>query len=63
MLYCYEERRGAVGLVKVTPEKFEVTSEFQITLGEGPHWAHPVINDGVLYIRRGPALMAFNIKN
>jgi len=62
MLYCYDERRGSVGLVRPTPEKFDVVSEFRITKGEGPHWAHPVINNGVLYIRHGIALMAFRIK-
>ncbi|MCD7914244.1 MAG: PQQ-binding-like beta-propeller repeat protein [Tannerellaceae bacterium] len=61
-LYCYDERRGAVGLVNPTPEKFDVISEFRITKGEGPHWAHPVINNGVLYMRHGTALMAYKIK-
>lgn len=61
-LYCYDERRGAVGLVNPTPEKFDVISEFRITKGEGPHWAHPVINNGILYIRHGNALMAYKIK-
>lgn len=62
MLYCYDERRGAVGLVKPNPEKFEVVSEFRVTKGEGPYWAHPVIQDGVLYLRHGNALMAYQIK-
>ncbi|MCD7976634.1 MAG: hypothetical protein LUG51_05575 [Tannerellaceae bacterium] len=62
MLYCYDERRGMVGLVKPNPEKFDVVSEFRITKGEGPHWAHPVIDNGVLYIRHGDALMAYKIK-
>lgn len=62
MLYCYDERRGTVGLVNTNPEKFDVVSEFRITKGEGPHWAHPVINNGTLYIRHGTALMAYNIK-
>ena len=62
MIYCYDERRGAVGLVKPNPEKFDVVSEFRITKGEGPHWAHPVINDGVMYIRHGSVLMAYIIK-
>lgn len=61
-LYCYDERRGAVGLVNPTPEKFDVISEFRITKGEGPHWAHLVINNGVLYMRHGTALMAYKIK-
>jgi len=62
MLYCYEEKEGHVGIAKATPEGFNIISEFQITRGEGAHWAHPVINDGVLYIRHGTALMAFDIK-
>ncbi|MCD7976632.1 MAG: PQQ-like beta-propeller repeat protein [Tannerellaceae bacterium] len=62
LLYCYDERRGTVGLVNPTPEKFDVISEFRITQGEGPHWAHPVIDQGILYIRHGNALMAYRIK-
>jgi outer membrane protein assembly factor BamB len=62
MLYCYDERRGFVALVKPNPEKFDVVSEFRRASGGGPHWAHPVINNGVLYIRHGNALMAYKIK-
>jgi outer membrane protein assembly factor BamB len=62
LLYCYDERRGAVALVNPNPEKFDLVSEFRITKGEGPHWAHPVINNGLLYIRHGNALMAYKIK-
>ena len=62
MLYCYDERRGTVGLVRPVSDKFDVVSEFTITKGEGPHWAHPVIDKGVLYIRHGSALMAYKVK-
>jgi outer membrane protein assembly factor BamB len=62
MLYCYDERRGTVGLVRSNPEKFDVVSEFRITKGSGPFWAHPVICNGVLYVRHGNALMAYNVK-
>lgn len=63
MLYIYEEKSGNVGLLKINPEKFELVSSFQITQGNaGPFWAHPVIHNGVLYIRHTNALMAFNIK-
>jgi len=62
MLYCYDELRGYIGLVKPDPEKFGVVSEFRITKGDGPHWAHPVIHNGVLYIRHGSVLMAYQIK-
>lgn len=62
MLYCYNERSGAVALVTPKRDAFEVVSQFKITKGEGPHWAHPVIVDGVLYIRHGSALMAYKVK-
>lgn len=62
MLYCYDDRRGTVGLVKPDPAKFNVVSEFSVKKGEGPHWAHPVIQNGILYIRHGNALMAYKIK-
>ncbi|MCT4647980.1 MAG: PQQ-binding-like beta-propeller repeat protein [Carboxylicivirga sp.] len=61
MLYCFDDKRGHVGLVPATPEKFEVKSEFKITKGEGPFWAHPTIHNGILYIRHGNALMAYAI--
>ncbi|MFC2142520.1 PQQ-binding-like beta-propeller repeat protein [Acidobacteriota bacterium] len=62
MLYCYEEKRGNLALVLPTPDDFTIVSSFRITLGSGPHWTQPVIHKGVLYIRHGPALMAYNIK-
>ena len=63
MLYCYEEKRGNIALVKADPEKFEPISTFKVPYGKGPYWAHPVIKDGVLYVRHGGALMAYDIKN
>jgi outer membrane protein assembly factor BamB len=61
MLYIYCDR-GNVALVRPNPEKFDVVSKFSITLGTNEHWAHPVINNGILYIRHGDALMAYKIK-
>jgi outer membrane protein assembly factor BamB len=61
LFYCYAERDGEMALVKATPEKFEIISRFKVPLGTNEHWAHPVINDGVLYVRHGDALMAYNI--
>jgi outer membrane protein assembly factor BamB len=62
MLYLYEEKSGYVGLAKADPAKFEVVSSFQITEGEGQHWAHPAIFDGKLYIRHGDVLLIYDIK-
>lgn len=62
MLYCYEEQGGHVALVNPTPDSFEIISSFQVTMGTGEHWAHPIICDGCLYVRRGDSLMAYDIK-
>jgi hypothetical protein len=61
MLYLFEEKSGHVALVKPDPAKLDIISEFQITKGEGPFWAHPVINKGRLYIRHGEELMVYQI--
>jgi outer membrane protein assembly factor BamB len=63
MLYIYDEKKGNVGLLKVNPEKFDLVSSFQVTQGNaGPFWAHPVIHNGILYLRHTNALMAYDIK-
>ena len=61
MLYVYSETTGKMSLIKPNPEKFESVSSFEITLGTDEHWAHPVVHQGVMYIRRGDALMAYKI--
>jgi outer membrane protein assembly factor BamB len=62
-LYIYDEKGGNVGLVNATPEKFDLVSTFKVTQGSsGPFWAHPVIHNGILYIRHTNALMAYKIK-
>jgi outer membrane protein assembly factor BamB len=62
LLIMYEEKSGHVALANPNPEKLDIISEFQITKGEGPFWAHPVINKGLLYIRHGEYLQAYRIK-
>jgi len=62
LLYIYEEKRGNIGIMKPDPEKFEVISSFRVKHGKGPHWGHPVIKNGILYIRHGQALMAYDIR-
>jgi outer membrane protein assembly factor BamB len=62
MLYLFEEKSGHVALVKPDNSKLDIVSEFRITKGEGPFWAHPVINKGRLYIRHGDILMVYKIK-
>jgi outer membrane protein assembly factor BamB len=62
MLYCYEEKRGHMALVKADPEEFKVTSSFRITEGAGPHWARPTIFNQILLVRHGEVLIAYKVK-
>ena len=62
MIYCYEERKGTVALIDPSKDKFAPVSSFDVKFGSGRHWCHPIISDGVLYIRRGKVLTAFDIK-
>jgi outer membrane protein assembly factor BamB len=61
MLYCYSER-GELALVEAGPSAFRVVSKTRVTRGSEQHWAHPVIHDGVLYVRHGKALIAYKIR-
>jgi outer membrane protein assembly factor BamB len=60
LLYCYSER-GELALVKANPSGFDVLSRTTVQLGSAQHWAHPMIHDGVLYLRHGKALIAYAI--
>lgn len=61
MLYLYSER-GELALVKAEPSGFNVISKTRVSKGSGQHWPHPVIHEGILYIHRGSALIAYKIK-
>jgi outer membrane protein assembly factor BamB len=63
MLYCYEERQGHVALVQPDTKEFKIISTFKVNGGEGPFWAHPVIYNGMLFLRHGSSLMIYDIKN
>jgi outer membrane protein assembly factor BamB len=62
MLYLYEEKSGNVALVKPDTQQLKVISSFKISAGEGPHWAHPSIYNGMLFIRHGSVLEVYDVK-
>lgn len=61
MLYYYN-LNGLVYLVQIDNDKMNEVSKFTITKGSKEHFAHPVIDQGVLYIRHGEFLGAYRIK-
>lgn len=61
MLYCYSQR-GELAMVRAGSAGFDLISQARVEKGSEQHWAHPVIHDGVLYLRHGKALIAYKIK-
>ena len=59
-LYYYNQR-GEMRLISFSEGRMKELSSFKISKGTGHHFSHPVIYRGVLYQRRGDALMAYNI--
>jgi glutamine cyclotransferase len=60
LFYCYT-KKGEVALVSADRNAFKVISRFRIQMGDGPHFSHPVIYQGKLFIRHGSALMVYRI--
>ena len=61
MLYYYNQR-GQMFLLSYAGGNMKEVSTFKITKGTRHHFSHPVIQQGVLYQRRGEALMAYDIR-
>ncbi len=59
IIYGHNGRVQLFNLINGIPE---LSSEMRIRDGSGPHFSFPVIADGVMYIRRGDALMAYAIR-
>lgn len=62
MLYVYTQE-GTMILVEPNPDEYKPVSQFAITAGTNEHWAHPTIANGRLYVRRGDALMVYEIRS
>lgn len=57
---CYG-MNGDVNLITYDENKFEIKGSLAVTEGSGHHFAHPVLNNGIMYIRHGNALLAYKI--
>ena len=61
-LIAYSEKKGEVFLLEANVATYTIKGKFPVMYGEGPHWAHPVVANGVLYVRRHDTLVAYDIK-
>lgn len=53
---------GPVFLVEATPDAFRVKGQMEPPKGKGPAWAHPAMNDGLLYLRHGDLLLCYDLR-
>ncbi len=60
LLYYYNQR-GEMNLIRPGATGMELVSKFKVTEGTKEHFSHPVIDHGVLYLRHGKSLMAWEI--
>jgi outer membrane protein assembly factor BamB len=61
LLYLYSDK-GELALAEASPNAFKLLGYTKVEKGTAQHWAHPVINNGILYVRHGDALIAYKIK-
>lgn len=59
-LIGYSEK-GELFMADANPSAFKVISKTKVTLGSEQHWAHPVVNNGILYVRHGNVMIACKI--
>ncbi|MBI5766669.1 MAG: PQQ-like beta-propeller repeat protein [Verrucomicrobia bacterium] len=68
MLYCLDERSGAVVLVEATPKgwtekgRFTLSPQTKIRSARGAIWTHPVISHGRLYLRDQDLIYCYDVK-
>ena len=61
LFYCYGENDGEIALMEASSEQIKIISKFKVPLGTDQHWARLVIENGLLFVRHGNALMAYKI--
>ncbi len=64
MLYCRAEKgKGTVSLVEATPKGFKLKGRFdQPDRSDKNSWPHPVIANGVLYLRDQDVILAYDVR-
>jgi outer membrane protein assembly factor BamB len=61
LFYCYGENDGEIALMEASPDQIKIISKFKVPMGTDQHWARLVIENGLLFVRHGNALMAYKV--
>ncbi len=57
---CYG-MNGEINLINYKQNRFNITGTFRVKQGTGHHFSHPVLANGIMYIRHGNTLLAYKI--
>jgi len=60
--FIFRYDNGLVALLDASPQRCQVISQFNAGVDRGPKWAHPVIANGLLFLRDKNTLLAYNLK-
>ncbi|MGY8768210.1 MAG: PQQ-binding-like beta-propeller repeat protein [Pirellulales bacterium] len=60
LIFRYQS--GEVVLIEATPEEYRMKGKFMPEYQEKESWAHPVVLDGLLYLREQDKLMVYDLK-
>lgn len=58
----FRYQNGTVVLIEATPAGYKEKGSFAIPGVKDPSWSHPVVLDGILYLREQDTLYAYNVK-
>ena len=53
---------GTIQLIKHEGDTCQMAGSFPVDFGKNQHWAQPVVVDGVLYVRHGEGLAAYDLR-
>ncbi|MHC4406155.1 MAG: hypothetical protein ACYTG0_41500 [Planctomycetota bacterium] len=59
---CLRYEDGLMALVEATPDDFRLKGTFRTAVKNGPSWPHPVIHDGMFYLRDKDTLMCYDVR-
>lgn len=57
----FRYQQGLVALIEATPDGYHLKGTFTPEFTEGRNWAHPVVADGVLFLRQRDRIMAYDV--
>jgi outer membrane protein assembly factor BamB len=58
----FRYQNGTVVLIEATPTGYKEKGSFAIPGVKNPSWSHPVVLDGILYLREQDTLYAYDVK-